>query len=117
MNYQRLTSLLIASICLGPSVAYGESAASPTDTVVAESPKSQTETNETITLTQLAFVIAFIVLVALVVLLAAGFYIYAIDTETPEQRFERKRTQEELKAAAVALSVHYATTTALKKLK
>jgi len=117
MLFQRFIYLLIALICLSPGIVCGQSSLGSTTPENVDSTDSQTTANETVSFSQIAFAVAVIVLVVLVVVVLAGGYLHALDAETPEQRLERKQNQEKLKAAAIALSVHHATTTVLQKLK
>jgi amino acid transporter len=70
-----------------------------------------------ITESQVAMAIGIVVLVLLVLILIVGFFIHAIDNETPEQKLQRKLNQQELGELAKCVGVYYATTEALKKLK
>jgi hypothetical protein len=83
--------------------------------VDSEIPGDQPE--NVLTLSQIVLVIAVVVLVLLVLVLIAGFFTHAVDTETPEQKLERKLNQQELGELAKSIGVYYATTEALKKLK
>lgn len=117
MSARHLLFLLITSVCFGPSATYGASEANLSPSTVVEPSAAPAETEEEITWAQVAMVVAVIVLVLLVAVLVAGYFIWAIETETPEQRMERKLAQERLKNTAAALGAYAALNMALKKLK
>jgi hypothetical protein len=73
--------------------------------------------SEILTWSQIAMALGVLVLVILVLVLIAGFFIHAIDNETPEQKLERELNKEKLKELVKVGGVYYGTTEILKKLK
>lgn len=102
--------LYVTPVHAGSSVA--GSAVAPVEVADAAGPAE-----EAITASQVALAIGVVVLVLLVLMLIVGFFIHAIDNETPEQKLQCKLNQQELGELAKCVGVYYATTEALKKLK
>jgi hypothetical protein len=117
MIAHRLTAMIFVSCWLCVATAC---ATSPVVDRIAGAVDSEIlgdQPENVLTVSQIVLVIAVVVLVLLVLVLIVGFFIYAVDNETPEQKLQRTMNQQELAEATKCVGVYYATTEVLNKLK
>ncbi|MBL9164614.1 MAG: hypothetical protein JNL18_17940 [Planctomycetaceae bacterium] len=113
----KLAALLLVSSWLYVTPVYARSPIEVAAAATVEAADVTGPAENTFTASQVAMAIGVVVLVLLVLILIVGFFIHAVDNETPEQKFQRKLNQQELAELAKCVGVYYATTEVLKKVK